>query len=101
MWDARVAVISPSDQLFEEALERRALNRDRGAALSFCFSIGFIRKPLRTFRSDALDPFAFPYDALEYLCVTFNGISEFSPRWMQTGLSCALPHTCGCWSGAD
>jgi hypothetical protein len=35
-------------------LERRAFNRDRGVAPSLCFSIGFIRKPVPTFRSDAL-----------------------------------------------
>jgi hypothetical protein len=34
-------------------LERRASKLDRHAALSLCFRIGSIRKPLRTFRSDA------------------------------------------------
>ena len=37
------------------APERRTFNRNRDAALSFCSCIGFVRKPLHTFRSDALD----------------------------------------------
>src|SRR5262249_14516575 len=36
-------------------LERPAFKLDRRAALSLCLSIGFIRKPLRSFRFDALD----------------------------------------------
>src|SRR5262245_52296033 len=35
-------------------LARRAFKLDRHAALSLCLRIGFIRKPLRTFRPDAL-----------------------------------------------
>jgi hypothetical protein len=37
------------------SLERRALEWDRDAVLSLCLRIGFIRKPMRTFRSDMLD----------------------------------------------
>jgi hypothetical protein len=61
------------------SLERQALNRDRGAALSLCLSIGFIRKPLRTFRSDALI-------AARWQIFTWNyGWNRRLPRYCRSG----------------
>ena len=48
-WKRRSAICLGTD-----ALERRISIRNRSAAPALCLSIGFARKPLRTFRSDAL-----------------------------------------------